>query len=112
VNLIPFVRYPPTVNQVESHCYLTRNKMLHFLKRFMIVMSANCPLARGGKDQKTTLGDKVDVFGEATLKNLSEKYLKTPAQILLNYQISRGVAVVPKTEKLDHLRENFNVTDF
>lgn len=75
-------------------------------------MSAYCPLARGGKDQKTVLGDKVDVFGEAVLKQLSDKYSKTIAQILLNYQVIRGVAVVPKTEKLDHLRDNFNITDF
>lgn len=112
LNLIPFVKHPPTVNQVESHCYLTRNKMHQFLKRFKIVMSAHCPLARGGKDQKAVLGDKVDIFGETVLKALSEKYSKTPAQLLLNYQIIRGVAVVPKTEKLDHLRDNFNVTDF
>jgi diketogulonate reductase-like aldo/keto reductase len=97
INLIPFVKHPPTVNQVESHCYLPRKKMLNFLKRFKMVMSAHCPLARGGKDQKTILGDKVDIFGEATLKALSEKYSKTPAQILLNYQIFRGVAIVPKT---------------
>lgn len=112
LNLIPFVKHLPVVNQVESHCYLTRTHMLEFLKRFKIVMSAHCPLARGGKDQKTVLGDKPDVFGEAILKALGEKYSKTPAQILLNYQVYRGVAVVAKTEKLDHLRDNFNVTEF
>jgi diketogulonate reductase-like aldo/keto reductase len=31
---------------------------------------------------------------------------------MLNYQITRGVAVVPKTEKADHLSDNFNITDF
>lgn len=86
--------------------------MLQFLKSIKMVMSAHCPLARGGKDQKTILGDKIDIFGEPVLKALSEKYSKTPAQILLNYQICRGVAIVPKTEKLDHLRDNFNSTDF
>jgi diketogulonate reductase-like aldo/keto reductase len=86
--------------------------MLKFLKRYKMAMSSHCPLVRGGKDQKTILGDKVDVFAEPILKTLSEKYSKSPAQILLNYQICRGVAIVPKTEKLDHLKDNFNVTDF
>ena len=40
------------------------------------------------------------------------KYAKTIPQVILNYQICRGVAVVPKTEKLDHLHDNFNITDF
>lgn len=40
------------------------------------------------------------------------KYAKSIPQVILNYQICRGVAVIPKTEKLDHLTENFNITDF
>lgn len=73
---------------------------------------AYCPLLRGGKDQKQPLGDKIDYMGEHTLKDLSIKYAKTIPQVILNYQICRGVAVIPKTEKLDHLNDNFNITDF
>jgi diketogulonate reductase-like aldo/keto reductase len=58
------------------------------------------------------LGDKIDYMAEPSLKELSSRYAKTIPQILLNYQICRGVAVVPKTEKLDHLRDNFGITDF
>lgn len=52
---------------------------------------------RGGKDQKQPLGDKVDYLGEATLKELSVRYAKTIPQVILNYQICRGVAVIAKT---------------
>ena len=75
-------------------------------------MGAYCPLARGGKDQKVLLGDKVDYQNDQNLKQMSEKYSKTVYQLLLNYQLLRGVYVTPKTEKLDHLKDNFNVTDF
>lgn len=75
-------------------------------------MIAYCPLLRGGKDQKGPLGDKIDYLNEAILKKLANKYGKTVPQIILNYQICRGVAVIPKTEKAENLNDNFNITDF
>jgi diketogulonate reductase-like aldo/keto reductase len=51
-------------------------------------------------------------MGDSALKGLATKYAKTIPQILLNSQICRGVAVIPKTYTLDHLRDNFNITDF
>lgn len=67
---------------------------------------------RGGKDQKQPLGDKIDYMAEPILKEISSKYAKSIQQIILNYQICRGVGVIPKTEKADHLNDNFNITDF
>lgn len=110
--LNPFVKYPPVVNQVESHPYLVQKNMHTLCKKLKMVMIAYCPLLRGGKDQKQPLGDKIDYLAEPVLKEIAVKYVKTIPQIILNYQICRGVAVVAKTEKLDHLNDNFNITDF
>lgn len=43
---------------------------------------------------------------------LSKKYNKTPAQILLRHTMQRGVAVIPKSSNPLHLRENFEIFDF
>ena len=110
--LYPFVTVKPVVNQVESHPYLTQRNLLNFCKKLKVAMVAYCPLMRGGKDQKQPLGDKIDYMAEPTLKELAQKYAKTIPQIVLNYQITRGVGVIPKTEKADHLNDNFNITDF
>ena len=75
-------------------------------------MVASSPLLRGGSAQKQALGDKVDFMNEAIFKELTGKYAKTVPQIMLNWQICRKVGVIPKTEKLDHLSDNFNITDF
>ena len=112
LNLYPFVKVKPTVNQIESHPYLIQKNMFEICKKLKMVMIAYCPLLRGGKDQKQPLGDKIDYAGDAVLKELSVKYAKSVAQVILNYQICRGVAVIPKTEKVDHLNDNFNITDF
>jgi len=103
LNLFPFVKYPPTVNQVECHPYNNQKNLYDICKKLKIIIIAYCPLCRGGKDQKQPLGDKIDYQSDPILKDLSVKYAKTIPQVILNYQICRGVAVIPKTEKLDHL---------
>ena len=75
-------------------------------------MIACTPLMRGGKDQKIIFGDKIDYMADPVLKQIAIKYAKTIPQCILNWQICRGVAVIPKTEKVDHLNDNFNITDF
>lgn len=112
LNLYPFVTHKPVVSQVESHPFLIQKGMLQICKKLKIAMVAYCPLMRGGKDQKVLLGDKIDYMGEPVLKDIANKYAKTIPQIVLNFQICRGVGVIPKTEKADHLNDNFNITDF
>ena len=112
MNLYPFVEHKPVVNQVESHPFLIQSNILTLCKKLKIVMMAYCPLMRGGKDQKVLFGDKIDYMADPTLKELAQKYAKTIPQCILNWQICRGVAVTPKTEKADHLNDNFNITDF
>jgi len=46
------------------------------------------------------------------LKELSEKYGKTPAKIVLNWHLSRNILVIPKTQTVSRLKENIEVDDF
>ena len=68
IYLNPFVKYPPVVNQVESHPYLIQKNMHALCKKLKMAMVAYCPLMRGGKDQKQPLGDKIDYMVEPILK--------------------------------------------
>lgn len=47
-----------------------------------------------------------------TILKLSEKYKRTPAQIALNWSYWRNIGVIPKTEKLSRLKENFEYDNF
>lgn len=65
-------------------------------------MTAYCPLGRGG-----------DMFKDPLIVKLAEKYQKTPAQIMLNFISSvLKISVIPKTEKVQRLKENFDWRDF
>ena len=68
LNLYPFVKNPPVVNQIESHPYLIQKNLYNVCKKLKITLVAYCPLMRGGKDQKQPLGDKIDYMSEPTLK--------------------------------------------
>lgn len=46
------------------------------------------------------------------LKEVAAKYSKTPAQILLRYQIDRGVITIPKSVTKSRIQQNFNIFDF
>lgn len=61
---------------------------------------------------KQAFGDVVDIFNEPILKQIAEKYKKTVAQIILNFQLKRGVSVLPKSTNEDRLKENLNCADF
>lgn len=45
-------------------------------------------------------------------QGLTEKYKKTAAQIVLRWGIQRNTVVIPKSSKVERLKENFEVFDF
>ncbi len=57
-------------------------------------------------------GHANEMFEENAIKALAEKYSKTPAQIVLRYNIQNDVVVIPKSVHENRIKENINVFDF
>ena len=55
---------------------------------------------------------KNDYFNTPALKDIGEKYGKTPAQTALRFLIQSGGVVIPKSVHKERMEENFNVFDF
>jgi methylglyoxal/glyoxal reductase len=89
----------PAVNQVEYHPLLTQKEVHNFCKANNIQLEAWSPLMRGNLDN--------DV-----LKELSDKYGKTPAQIVIRWDLQNGVVTIPKSVRESRIIENANVFDF
>ena len=53
-----------------------------------------------------------NIFNEEVIKKLAEKYKKTPAQIILRWNIQRGIITIPKSQKPERIKENFEIFDF
>lgn len=92
----------PAVNQVEIHPYLTQNDLIQFCLENHIAPEAWSPLGRALKD----------IFEESVIINLSQKYQKTVAQIILRWHIQRQTIVIPKSNHLERIITNAQIFDF
>lgn len=90
----------PSVNQVEFSPFLYQRDLLRFCDSKGIRLVAYCPLTRGDK-----LGHKVVV-------PIARKHAKTPAQVLLRWALQLGVAVIPKSARVERIDENAALYDF
>merc|ERR1712100_160313 len=100
----------PAVLQVENHPFLQQRALVNFCKEHDIVVTAYAPLGAPGRPWGND--DEPVVLEQPTVKTIAEKYNKTPAQVLLRYQIQRDIVVIPKSVKEHRIKENFNVFDF
>lgn len=104
--LLPEVRVPPAVNQVEFHPFLfeTQGPLLEYCRKHNICLEAYQSL--GGDNGGPLL------LNHNTVKSIAAETNKTPAQVLLRWGIQHGVPVIPKSTQEERIKENFQVFDF
>lgn len=90
----------PVVNQVEWTPFGHSPRMLDFCHDNDIVIQAWSPLTRG-----TRLNDD-------KLAAMAARYGRTPAQLLIRWNLQLGVVPLPKANHTGHLRDNLHVFDF
>lgn len=90
----------PMVNQVEIHPYSTKNEIINYCKDNNIQVVAWSPISRG------------KIFSEELMIDLSQKYKKTIAQIVLKWHIQKGIIPIPKSSNENRIKENIEIFDF
>lgn len=90
----------PAVNQIEFTPWLYQKDVLDQCKKQGTQLQSYSPLTRGIK------------FNDPRLIKLCNKYQRSPAQIILNWNIQLGVSTIPKSIKVERLQENFDATNF
>lgn len=102
----------PAVLQVESHPYLTQEKLLRYCQQEQIAYTAFSPLGAGSYVPLGMATEAESVLKEEAVLEIAATHRKTPAQIVLRWGVQRGTAVIPKTRQVDRLHENINIFDF
>jgi D-xylose reductase len=100
------------VLQVESHPFLTQEKLLRYCQQEKIAYTAFSPL---GAQSYFSLGmaDELEsLLAHSLIHEVAACQHRTPAQVLLRWGIQRGTAVVPKSANEGRLKENLAVFDF
>ena len=90
----------PMVDQLEFHPWLVQKDLQEFCAAHNIQYEAWSPLMQG------------KAFKNETLKKLAEKYDKSPAHIVLRWDLQNGVVTIPKSTSKEHIISNAEVFDF
>lgn len=94
----------PAVVQNENHIYYQNAELQAYVAQFGTVVESWYPFGGRGNTQK--------IFGNDTIQTLAKKYSKSPAQIVLRWQIQDGYVAIPGSSNPKHIAENFDVFDF
>lgn len=102
VDFASFNRIKPMVNQMETHIFNQQKELKNWADKYDIRLEAWAPFGEG----------RGGTFDNPVILQIGEKYGKTAAQVMLRWNIQRGVVVIPKSTHASRMEENFNVFDF
>lgn len=102
VDLASFTKIPPMVNQIETHVLNQRQEDHTWMEKYKVAHEAWAPFGEG----------RGGLFENETLKDIGRKYGKTTAQVMLRWNIQRGVIVLPKSTHKERMVQNMDVFDF
>lgn len=92
----------PQVNQIERHPHYQRPEDLALMAELGVRPQAWAPFAEGLNG----------MFTEPVLGEIARKHGKTPAQVILRWNVQQGVMVIPKSVHRARMEENLDIWDF
>lgn len=103
LDLIAYNKVIPAVDQIETNLYCQRSSERGWMDKKQVAHMAFAPLGQGSRNE---------MYREPAVLALAEKYGKTPAQVLLRFLTQKGIAVIPRSTKPEHIKENFDLFGF
>lgn len=91
----------PVANQIQLSPYITRTDHVTYDRAHDIVTVSWSPLGQGK-----------DLLADQTLTTIAAKYGKTPAQIVLRWNVDRGLVAIPRSSNPARLAQNLDIFDF
>jgi diketogulonate reductase-like aldo/keto reductase len=101
-NFCETVKITPMVNQVELHPYYTQEEALKVMKEYQVQPEAWAPLG----------GGRYKPFENEMLREIAAAHVKTVGQVILRWNVQRGVVVIPKSVHKERIEENLAIWDF
>ena len=103
-DMLGYATIPPDTNQIEINPYNKREELVEFCLSHGIVPVAYRVIYRAAGDRLSFLDRSI--LDDPVVIDISKKYSKTPAQVLIAWCLSRKCAVAVKTLSEERLREN------
>ena len=101
---LPQVDIMPALVQNEIHPYYQENDVIPYIQSLGIVVQGWYPF--GGR------GHTAELLGDEVIVDIAEAHGVTAAQVILRWNLQKGVVVIPGSSNPDHIRENLDILDF
>ena len=101
---LPQVNIPPALVQNEIHPYYQENDVIPYIQELGMVVQGWYPL--GGR------GHTAELLGDSVISEIAAAHGKSSAQVILRWNLQKGVVVIPGSSNPDHIRENTELFDF
>ncbi len=111
-DLMAYARIKPAMLQIESHPYLTQERLIRLAHNYELPVTAFSPLGALSYLALDMATENESVLLQEPVLKAASRHNKTPAQIVLRWGVQRGLAIIPKTSKLERLKENIALYDF
>lgn len=102
IDICAFNEIKPMINQVETHPFNQQIEAQKWMEKYGVQIEAWAPFGEGRKG----------LFTNPTIVEIGKKYGKTAAQVMLRWELQRGIVVIPKSVHKDRMEQNFDVFDF
>ncbi len=101
---LPQVTIMPALVQNEIHPYYQEQDVVPFIQEKGIVVQCWYPL--GGR------GYTADLLGNETIQSIAQAHGVSAAQVILRWDLQRGIVVIPGSSNPEHIRENLDLFGF
>ena len=101
---LPQVTVTPALVQNEIHPYYQENDVIPYIQKLGIVVQGWYPL--GGR------GHTAELLGDETISAIAKAHGKSSAQVILRWNLQKGVVVIPGSSNPEHIQENTELYDF
>lgn len=101
---LPQVTIMPALVQNEIHPYYQEQDVVPFIQEKGIVVQCWYPL--GGR------GYTAELLGNETIQTIAAAHGVTAAQVILRWDLQRGIVVIPGSSNPEHIRENLDLFGF
>ena len=102
--ILSFAQIMPAVIQNENHLFYQNNELKEYVSQYGLVIESWYPFGGRGHTQEH--------FGNETIISIAEAHGKTPAQVILRWQLQAGYIAIPGSSNPDHIAENFDIFCF
>lgn len=103
-SFLPQVNVMPALVQNEIHPYYQELEVVPYIQSKGIVMQGWYPFGGRGHTQ--------ELLNDETIVKIAENHNVTAAQVILRWNLQRGVVVIPGSSDPEHIKENTELYDF